>query len=276
MQMHSPCPRLSTGTLKRLYHTRDLDFLSRIKGRKVLDFGSGYGGRSAWMAESAAWVEGVEINQSQVDQSIAFACAKERRNIRFSLGEEERILFGNATFDVVVSFDVLEHVRRPDLVLKEMRRVLKPDGVVVLIFTPYFGMFSHHLNYITLLPALHWVFSPSDLIVCINDLMKEQAFSGLGVRDQPAPGMSFDGRFEVLPTLNGLTKPVFEKLVVEAGLSFESERATPILERFPFAGRAGFVLNRLLMALPSGDELFALNLVATLKQAPEKTRAGHV
>ncbi|MEC8989137.1 MAG: class I SAM-dependent methyltransferase, partial [Verrucomicrobiota bacterium] len=40
--------------------------------------------------------------------------------------------FPEGTFDTIVSTQVLEHVRQPEIVIREMARVLKPNGILIL------------------------------------------------------------------------------------------------------------------------------------------------
>ena len=63
------------------------------------------------------------------------------------------------SFDYIVNFDVLEHVRDVEIVLKECFRVLKPDGKLLAVFPPFFQPLEAHLGMVTKMPALHWLFS---------------------------------------------------------------------------------------------------------------------
>lgn len=46
------------------------------------------------------------------------------------LYDGKQLPFADASFDIVTSIEVIEHVANPDLMLKEIRRVLKPDGIL--------------------------------------------------------------------------------------------------------------------------------------------------
>ena len=50
----------------------------------------------------------------------------------------ERLTFADAVFDLVITEDVFEHVRRPDIAFREVRRVLKPGGHHVFTIPFYF------------------------------------------------------------------------------------------------------------------------------------------
>ena len=252
-------------SLSLLQYLQPFNLQSIIANRTVLDYGSGYGGRTVWMAQTARSVRGVEIFPSMVEKSQVFAAFKNATNVEFSLGSEERILFEDGSFDVVVSFDVLEHVANPGAILREMYRVLKPGGTAVIVFTPYFGAFAHHLNYITLLPGLHWLWRPETLIAVVNDMLDEEpCFRALGVQRQAAPRVGHNGWRRVLPTLNGLTKSDFVKCERAAGFRRHYLCSTPILDRYPLGGPVCRLFNRALARVPVVDELVSINLVSVL------------
>lgn len=50
----------------------------------------------------------------------------------------------SASFDAIVSFEVLEHVTRPDLAFQEMARLLKPWGLVYHDYNPFFSVNGGH------------------------------------------------------------------------------------------------------------------------------------
>ena len=94
----------------------------------------------------------------------------------------------------------------PPASVDEMFRVLRPGGTAFLVFPVYLGMRSHHLDYVTALPGLHWLFSADSLVQAVNAILDEDKDMKLfGTRRQPKPELSFDGTRRVLPMLNGLS-----------------------------------------------------------------------
>ena len=93
-------------------------------GRRVLDLGC----RSGALAE--AYLEGNEVIGIDVDrEELAEA---ERRGVTTMWADvDEPLPFDDASFDAVVAGELLEHVRFPDRLLEEVRRVLRPGGVFV-------------------------------------------------------------------------------------------------------------------------------------------------
>ncbi len=58
--------------------------------------------------------------------------AENLSNCHFRVADAKRLPFNNDYFDVVFVLDVLEHIRDFHLVIKEMHRVLKPNGFAIL------------------------------------------------------------------------------------------------------------------------------------------------
>ena len=103
--------------------------LDIVEGGRVLDIASGEGFGSAMMAERAAFVWGVDIDA----QAVAHATKTYRaENLRFLPGSCTAIPLPDASVDVVVSFETIEHHDAHDEMMKEIRRVLRPGGAVVI------------------------------------------------------------------------------------------------------------------------------------------------
>ncbi len=108
-------------------------FLPYLKsGMRLLDCGSGPGTITAGLAKavSPGEVTGIEIEASQVDLARENAGKLGLTNIKFELGSAYELPYPGNQFDAVFSHAMLEHLREPVAVVKEMRRVLKPGGVV--------------------------------------------------------------------------------------------------------------------------------------------------
>ncbi len=106
-------------------------FLAReaARGLDVLDVASGEGYGSAFLAQTARSVVGVDLDPA----SVAHANKSYRRdNLRFTTGDARRLPLPDAAFDLVVSFETLEHMREHDTFLAEVRRVLRPGGRLLL------------------------------------------------------------------------------------------------------------------------------------------------
>lgn len=112
-----------------LHRHRYLSVLPMVEGLDVLDIacGEGYGG---WLLSSRARsVTGVDIDAA----TVAHAVARYRHDtLRFLVGEATALPLPDASVDCVVSFETLEHIAAHDAFLAEVRRVLRPSGVLYI------------------------------------------------------------------------------------------------------------------------------------------------
>ncbi len=98
-------------------------------GKRILDIACGEGYGSALLARSAQHVVGVDANADAVEharRSYYYA------NLRFVTGSCTEIPLGDASVDVVASFETIEHVDEHEKMLDELRRVLVPGGTLIL------------------------------------------------------------------------------------------------------------------------------------------------
>ncbi|MHC9085643.1 methyltransferase domain-containing protein [Luteimonas sp. RIT-PG2_3] len=104
--------------------------LPAVAGLDVLDIASGEGYGSSMLAETARSVLGVDIS----GEAVAHALEKYggRGNLSFVRGSAAEIPAAAGSFDVVVSFETIEHLIEQEQMLDEIKRVLRPDGFLVI------------------------------------------------------------------------------------------------------------------------------------------------
>lgn len=100
-------------------------------GKDVLDLGCGSGYGTAHIAQVAHSALGLDVSAD----AVAFAAARHvSPNLAYRTIEADvRLPFEDRKFDVVLSFQVIEHVHDDEFYLSEARRVLKPNGIVIVI-----------------------------------------------------------------------------------------------------------------------------------------------
>jgi len=99
------------------------------KDKNVLDIASGEGYGSAMLAKVANHVIGVDISE----EAISFATGKySRDNLEFKVGSCAEIPLKDASLDLIVSFETIEHHDQHEAMLKEFKRVLHPNGVLII------------------------------------------------------------------------------------------------------------------------------------------------
>ncbi len=108
------------------------DICRRVTGRRprILDVGCGTGA-NLLMLSNYGDAEGVDISED------ALAFCRERGLEKVKLGAAEKLPYEDGTFDLVTALDVVEHLDDDLAGLREMRRVLRPGGRV-LLFVPTF------------------------------------------------------------------------------------------------------------------------------------------
>lgn len=117
------------GTQKFVYQLVDFQ---QFAGKSMLEVGCGLGSDLLHAAKAGASVVGIDISRRSVGlASKQFALSGIAG--QFIHGDAESLPFGNASFDVIYSFGVLHHT--PDTVgaINECLRVLKSEGVLVLM-----------------------------------------------------------------------------------------------------------------------------------------------
>ncbi|MFB9067150.1 class I SAM-dependent methyltransferase [Pseudofulvimonas gallinarii] len=100
-------------------------------GKRVLDLGCGSGYGAASLAGTAESIVAVDISR----EAIEFASERYRApNLSFrQIHAGSALPFADETFDVVLSFQVIEHVADEAGYLREARRVLKPGGHMIIV-----------------------------------------------------------------------------------------------------------------------------------------------
>jgi ubiquinone/menaquinone biosynthesis C-methylase UbiE len=101
-----------------------------VAGRRVLDVACGEGYGSALLARKAVHVTGVDVSKAAVDHAAATYAAIS--NLRFVEGSCARLPMEDASVDVAVSFETLEHITGQAEFMAELARVLKPAGLLLM------------------------------------------------------------------------------------------------------------------------------------------------
>jgi len=111
-------------------------------GERVLDAGCGTGYGSQLLLQKAAAVVGID------NSPLAVAYAREHfagPDIAFAQMDCQRLAFPAARFDLLVCFEVFEHMEDQDGFLTECLRVLRPGGTLILS-TPNFTTATVHMR----------------------------------------------------------------------------------------------------------------------------------
>jgi ubiquinone/menaquinone biosynthesis C-methylase UbiE len=108
-------------------------------GQDLLDVGCGPGSITLDLARRVApgRVVGIDSAPAVIDDASAAARAAGADNVTFRCEDAYEMDMEDASFDVVHAHQVLQHLRRPVEALVEMRRVLRPNGVLAVRDSDY-------------------------------------------------------------------------------------------------------------------------------------------
>jgi ubiquinone/menaquinone biosynthesis C-methylase UbiE len=94
----------------------------------VLDIACGTGYGTHMLASNAKYVVGLDISPDAINYAKQHYQAD---NLRFYGGNAYEIPYLDNSFDIIVSFETIEHLDNPKLFLQECKRVLKPKGTFI-------------------------------------------------------------------------------------------------------------------------------------------------
>lgn len=104
--------------------------LAPAAGKRVLDAACGEGYGSWLLAGASRDVTGIDIDSDAIDHARVRYAA--RPNLRYVRGSCTSLPFADASFDVIVSFETIEHLAEQEAMLDEFRRVLASAGALII------------------------------------------------------------------------------------------------------------------------------------------------
>lgn len=100
------------------------------KDKIILDIASGEGYGSYLLSQVADKVIGVDIDEKSINHATKkYASTK---NLEFLVGSTDSIPIADNTVDIVISFETIEHHDKHELMMKEISRVLKKNGMMLI------------------------------------------------------------------------------------------------------------------------------------------------
>lgn len=124
------------------------------KGQRLFDSGCGTGfGDKYLLAGQNATLTAIDLDPVAIEYANTYF---QQPNIEFRVGDCTDLAFEDATFDLVFSSNVIEHVPDYQKAIDEAARVLKPEGIYLLA-TPPDTVEAHSNPYhCSVFPAAHW------------------------------------------------------------------------------------------------------------------------
>jgi SAM-dependent methyltransferase len=149
-------------SLQRFWHRNKIDVLRTLVGTDaidvVLEVGCGSGNLLFEGRLPARTIVGIDASQP----ALRF-CVSRRRDphFHFSRAAGERLPFRARSVDLVILIEVIEHLPQPELTLREIARVLRPGGRLVMT-TPNYDWPSPW-------PVLEWLADRSGMVATMKD-----------------------------------------------------------------------------------------------------------
>ena len=136
---------------------KDIEGLLPQRSARVLEVGCGGGGTLGWLKESgrADWTAGIELSPE------ASAVARTRVD-EVQCGDANELLanFSEASFDLVLCLDVLEHLTDPWATLSKIQTLLRPGGRLITSLPNV----RHHSVVLPLLFRGHWEYKEAGIM----------------------------------------------------------------------------------------------------------------
>ncbi len=143
-----------------------------VRSKRVLDIGCGLGGFERYYLERGAReVVAIDLSRPRMIGAQDFVRnSMERPSMLFAEVDARQMAFADNSFDVIVSSNTIEHIFGVEAALREMARVVKPDGLICLSFPPYNSPWGAHLGNWIRIPWCQVVFSERSLVEAANHL----------------------------------------------------------------------------------------------------------
>lgn len=223
----------------RRFSVHILHRLAIPAGGSVLAIGCGFGfdEKNIRNLHPDASIWSLDISEEMVVRARAAGCPA-----TLSLAMAEKLPFPDASFDRVVSREVIEHVMDPQVMLSEIRRVLKPGGLAVITTENPLSLSPHNYFTGTIRPLIARLTgyhlktkAYKDDAPTVHRVREMCAAAGLELRE-----VIWDGAvYKYLPSLN----EVYRERMVEVGRSFTSLENSQLLGRL-FCDQVKYVIAR--------------------------------
>jgi SAM-dependent methyltransferase len=209
-------------------------------------------------------VTGIDLSEAAIRAAQKRAQQEQTSPVMptFILGKSSTTIdLPSASVDVLLCFDVLEHVMSYETVIPEWKRVLRNNGRVLIAWTPWYNPYAHHLENMIPLPWAHVFFSDKTLIETCARIYDLPDWTPAGW-DKDADGNKKPNKWKNishLSALNRLTMQRFEAECNRAELTIVRKQITGFSS--PTAAR----LTRPLLRMPRIQEFVTSMVGYTLK-----------
>jgi len=244
-----PRDKKSKASFSDLHHYRNIytrafgeEIWNKLYNKTILDFGCGDGKFVLAMAEKlkSSDIHGIDLSHNV---KIGKKYAKEHnfKNTKFYLGSSSSLL--PQSYDVIISHDSFEHFEYPGMILSEINRLLKDNGILLIKFGPtWMGPYGRHMSG-TIRKDRPWchLFFSEKTIMRVHSVYHNKKELLEKYKDREGG-------------LNKMTIKKFKQGISNSPFEFETFRI------FPLSGK------QWLVKLPIFKELFSTGITSSLKK----------
>ncbi len=290
------------------YQRRYLEFLSymeslpSLKFAKVLELGCGIGYQSAFLSKIADQVIATDLADEDIEaHAPGMKKAEELHkklnisNVKFVSCSAEDLPFEDASFDLVYSSHVLEHIPDLNKAMQEMARVLKPGGIFMSVTPTTFEKFYGFLNFYFLIISRVVLFAVRKLksLFTSNHAKKNASLKKESTGNQsrsawsyfPFPPPHGTGK-SFLSELSAWTPSKWKRMVSKSEFDFIKQQTTQWMPALPLLGFLFPLFGTRLHALTRKMELkwgkykffqaFGINTMIMLRKKGEPATNGRI
>lgn len=166
------------------YHALFSEFC-RLQGQTVLELGCSRG----YLLASLLDIESFRaIGVDRDAAALADGATRYGDRIEFVRSDDVSIPLPDASGDLAYTVDTVEHLSNPEAIFREVHRVLRPGGLFLIHFHPWFGPYGAHLSEIIPFPWPHVLFSMPTLLEAAARRYESPDYAPPFYRIDPATG----------------------------------------------------------------------------------------
>jgi ubiquinone/menaquinone biosynthesis C-methylase UbiE len=106
--------------------------LGSVKGKRILDIGSGFGNAALNLAKEGAVVSSIDISKNLID-GCKYRAQKYDIEVDFQVMDAQDLGFGDNEFDIILGYRTIHHLQDLNTFLEEANRCLKPGGYALFV-----------------------------------------------------------------------------------------------------------------------------------------------
>ena len=111
---------------------RFIEMLGSVKGKKILDIGSGFGNAALNLAQLGANVTSIDISPNLI-KGCQYRAEKNGLDVDFQIMDAQNLEFEDDSFDIILGYRTIHHLQDINTFLLGAKRCLKPNGFVLFV-----------------------------------------------------------------------------------------------------------------------------------------------